>query len=65
MDSNKIAEIIRTEVYENPMPDRQSLVDALADYFEADESLCDYKMRCQHPEHDFDRAAFLRIATGG
>ncbi len=59
MDTNKIAYIIAaTET-------KDQLIDALANAYEADDSLCHYKMRCQHSEHDFDRIHFKRIAESG
>ena len=74
MTADKLAEIIAANtdpktvmecgvaiVYK--MLDGAGFIDALADEMEVDNSLCYYKMRCQHAEHDFDRAAWVAKAT--
>ena len=39
-------------------------IEACADAIDADQSDCFYKMRCQHEQHDFDRAAWIADASG-
>ena len=68
MKADKIAEIIREFSHIHPISaeivfDGENIITALADEMEADNSLCFYKMRCQHAEHDFDRTAWVAKAT--
>lgn len=74
LDTDKIAEVIRAETQIHPVSSEimlgESLIDALADAFEAIVHLCGYRCAtrgCNPMEYvnEFDRAAFVAKCRGG